>query len=305
VYCYVIAVLSTPWLILGAVGFLEVLFRTGHTLSELRSRYTAVVHLMSAARGAPDFYTLANNAARSESTEQAALIDERLEQAWLGHPHLTIVDNQTEFADKVRRALSAFSRVLHIPEPLEIERKYFVRTYTVPPVHVAVEIEQTYLIPDAIDTDRGLFVEERRLRKRTLDGVSTYFYTTKRDTGDLGVRIEKERQIELGEYERLIKQRNPSTATITKTRYCFPFGGRQLELDVFHGALTGLVLLEVELSNIDDSVVVPPEWDVIDVTGNKEFSNGKLSLKQSYNEVEFRREAVVPGYTDAIKEWLS
>jgi CYTH domain-containing protein/thymidylate kinase len=280
----------------GRNGFLEVLRRTGHTLPELRSRYTAVIHLMSAARGAPAFYTLANNSARSETPEQAALIDEKIEQAWLGHPHFTVVDNQTAFDDKVRRALAAFSRVLHMPEPLEVERKYFVTDYMIPENHVAVEIQQTYLTGTA---------EERRVRKRTLDGVSTYFYTTKRDTDTPGVRIETEHEVDLGRYEQLLTERDPHLQTIHKTRYCFAHAGRHLELDVFRGHLTGLVLVEAEIAHIDDPVNLPGHWNVIDVTGNKEFSNKRLAERQNYSLVEFRREAVVPGYTQAIKEWLS
>jgi hypothetical protein len=38
-------------------------------------RYHAVVHLVTAAIGAEKFYTLANNAARSESVEQVCILD--------------------------------------------------------------------------------------------------------------------------------------------------------------------------------------------------------------------------------------
>jgi CYTH domain-containing protein/predicted ATPase len=281
----------------GRAGFLEVLSRCGLNLQQLRNRYTAVVHLMSAARGAPEFYTLANNTARSETAEQAAALDVRLEQAWLGHPHFTVVDNSSEFSDKVRRALAAFSRVLHIPAPLEIERKFFVRSYTLPDVHVAVEIEQVYLKSTEQEP-------ERRVRKRTLDGVTSWFYTTKEATATPGVRVEKERQIELGEYERLLEEQDLSLKPIRKTRYCFLYEGRHLELDVFHGALQGLVLLEIELSAMSDTFSIPADWDAPEVTGNKFFSNKALAGRK-FDDVHFRREAFMPGYTEALQEWLS
>lgn len=56
------------------------------TEQKLYSRYDAVVHLMTVAIGAVEFYTLANNAARSETPEQAAAVDKRLREVWLGPP---------------------------------------------------------------------------------------------------------------------------------------------------------------------------------------------------------------------------
>lgn len=53
---------------------------------KLYSRYDAVVHLMTVAIGAVEFYTLANNTARSETPEQAAAVDKRLREVWPGHP---------------------------------------------------------------------------------------------------------------------------------------------------------------------------------------------------------------------------
>ena len=59
----------------------------------LRDSYDAVFHLVTAARGAEDAYTLSNNAARTESVEQACELDDKLTAAWTGHPHLRIIDN--------------------------------------------------------------------------------------------------------------------------------------------------------------------------------------------------------------------
>ena len=43
---------------------------------EVRDQYDAVFHMVSAAKGAKDAYTTANNAARTETPEQAALLDD-------------------------------------------------------------------------------------------------------------------------------------------------------------------------------------------------------------------------------------
>ncbi len=52
---------------------------------ELRDGYDAVFHLVTAAKGAEQFYTTANNTARTETVEEAAALDDKLISAWTGH----------------------------------------------------------------------------------------------------------------------------------------------------------------------------------------------------------------------------
>ena len=55
----------------------------------LVKRYDLVLHMVTAANGAVKYYTLENNAARSESVELAIEIDNRLQEAYHGaHNHL-------------------------------------------------------------------------------------------------------------------------------------------------------------------------------------------------------------------------
>jgi len=49
--------------------------------------------LSSAACGAEDYYTLDNNAARSEGLETARFLNQKTLEAWTGHPHFTVVAN--------------------------------------------------------------------------------------------------------------------------------------------------------------------------------------------------------------------
>ena len=71
----------------------------------LRDRYDAVFHLVTAAKGAEEAYTFANNAARYETVEQAVALDARIAAAWSGHAHLRIIDNSTAFEEKLERLL--------------------------------------------------------------------------------------------------------------------------------------------------------------------------------------------------------
>lgn len=50
--------------------------------------------MVTCADGAPEFYTSANNEARYESVDEAIELDKKLINAWVGHPHFSIIDNR-------------------------------------------------------------------------------------------------------------------------------------------------------------------------------------------------------------------
>ena len=95
---------------------------------ELRDQYDAVFHLVTAAKGAEEFYTTANNAARIETVEEAAAMDDKFIAAWTGHPHLRVIDNSTDFTDKMRRLIAEISSFLGEPAPFEIDPDLLIRT---------------------------------------------------------------------------------------------------------------------------------------------------------------------------------
>lgn len=58
-------------------------------------RYDLVLHMVSAADGAPEFYTLGNNESRYESDlKQARDLDKCTQLAWIGHPQFQIIENR-------------------------------------------------------------------------------------------------------------------------------------------------------------------------------------------------------------------
>ena len=75
--------------------------------SKLKNNYDMVLHLVTAANGKESFYTVENNSARLEQTiEEARQADERTLTAWLGHPNLKVIDNSTDFDNKVSRVIN-------------------------------------------------------------------------------------------------------------------------------------------------------------------------------------------------------
>jgi len=84
----------------------EVLQANSWTRAKFLARYDMVLHLVSAANGAENFYTLANNAARHETAEQARDLDQKMVHCWAGHPARHVVDNSTAFDQKLARTTS-------------------------------------------------------------------------------------------------------------------------------------------------------------------------------------------------------
>lgn len=78
------------------------------------TRYDAVIHMVTAASGAEEYYTLANNMARSEPSEAARLIDDKIQQAWREHRYFRVIDNSTDFAHKIDRTISEVLNFLGI-----------------------------------------------------------------------------------------------------------------------------------------------------------------------------------------------
>ena len=75
--------------------------------------------------------------------------------------------------------------------------------------------------------------------------------------------------------------------TVKKTRYCWrDSDGNLWEVDEFEDNLAGLIIAEIELDNISQSITIP-EWVGIELTGLKNWSNASLS-KTLLNAIELK-----------------
>lgn len=100
---------------MAAEEYQAVLDEEGWTWSNLRDRrYDSVIFMNTAADGAEEYYTLANNAARSESPAQARALDKKTLAAWIGHPYMSICPNikGKDFNYKVGLAIKAVQKTV-------------------------------------------------------------------------------------------------------------------------------------------------------------------------------------------------
>ncbi|MCD8196369.1 MAG: hypothetical protein LUE24_04275 [Lachnospiraceae bacterium] len=201
-------------------------------------------------------------------------MDDKLIAAWTGHPHLRIIDNATDFEDKMKRLLKEVASFLGEPEPLEIERKYLIEYPDIAwlesqPSCRRVEIIQTYLKSDDGD--------EVRVRQRGIDGSYVYYRTVKRRITGLK-RIEVERRLSKEEYLTALMDADTGRRQIRKTRYCLTWQNQYFEIDVFP-FWQDKAIVELELSEEDAKITFPEQLRVIkEVTEDEAYKNASLAL---------------------------
>ena len=182
---------------------------------ELLLRYKSVHHLVTAALGAPEFYTKKNNSARKETVEEAIVLDRRTLDSWVGANHVQVVDNSTGFDEKISRLLKGICSVLGTPIPLEIERKFIVKMplFAHGFVVVPADIEQVELRSDKEGS--------HRIRKRGSDGYYAYYETRKKNIRK-GVKHEDEHMIRPQDYAQLLKsEKDPDSDVVKKNPQLF------------------------------------------------------------------------------------
>ena len=255
----------------------DITARCGTSSNELRKRYDAVLHLVSAADGAEQYYTLATNSTRYEQANEEGLqiardLDKKVNRAWTGHPHLRVINNHDDFDAKLNRVIKEIGNVLGLPQTATEERVYIVELTGELPECIESEITQTYLVADP-DC-------EVRLRRRNWDGEVVNVHKTKKRISATEV-LETERQVSNALYESLLQQADPYRATIRKTRRSFIWKGQYFEIDSFHAPLDNLVMLQTKGVENGEEVKFPPFIKVIeDVTGNPQYYNYNIALRR-------------------------
>ena len=256
--------------------WLEITAMAGTNPNELLERYDAVLHLVSAADGAEQYYTTATNATRYEQANEEGLriareLDKKVIKAWTGHPHLRVINNHDDFENKLNRVLKEISKVVGLPQPVQEERIFRVEIIGEIPECSESEITQTYLVAEP-----GC---EVRLRRRVFSGgkVVNVHRSKKRisETED----IETERQIDNNLYEQMLQQADPYRVTIRKRRQSFIWKGQFFELDTFLSPSADLVMMETKGIAQQETINFPPFIKVLeDVTGNPRYLNYNIAL---------------------------
>ena len=252
------------------VMFAKLLKERGLSEIKVRDRYDAVFHLVTAAEGAEEYYTLANNKARSEPPEVARALDARTRNAWVGHSHLRVIDNTTSFEEKVNKLCAEVTATMGIPVPIEIERKFLIERPSVEFLESIGAVKQS-ILQTYLSSDDPLL--ERRVRQRGDGENFSYYYTEKKGVSEMG-RIETERKISEKEYLGFLMD---GEKFVRKDRHCFVHKSQYFELDVYP-QWQDKAILEIELTE-ETQIPQLPEWVNVkqEVTTDPQYKNYNLA----------------------------
>lgn len=146
----------------------------------------------------------------------------------------------------------------------EIERKFLVSGS-----YKHLSFRHTHIMQGYISTE-----PERSVRIR-IRGDKGYLTIKGKSTSNGLSRFEWEKEISVDEANQLMQLCLPSSV-IEKTRYEIRHDNHIIEVDEFKGLNEGLILAEIELTSIHDSVNLP-EWIGEEVTGDVRYYNSMLS----------------------------
>ena len=159
---------------------------------------------------------------------------------------------------------------------MEIERKFTIKKM---PENLSLfekkEMEQAYLCTGPVVRIRKSN-EEYILTYKSKQGIVLPEHATARWNEEVELPLTKD------SYEHLREKADGQV--ITKTRYLIPIENhRKIELDVFHGCLTGLIFAEVEFGSEEEAAAYQmPDWFLEDVTFDKRYSNAYMTRFTSY-----------------------
>ncbi|CAJ0949224.1 unnamed protein product, partial [Mesorhabditis belari] len=256
-------------------------------------RYNQICHLVTAADGAENFYTLSNNNTRKEGIDAAKKQDDLTRQVWIGHPYVDIIDNSNckSFDDKILKLIEVVCSRIGIPTGDRLhknskKRKWLVRSLDLLDFPKTEEFKVThdYLLSD----DPAIQI---RIRSRMQNNRTTYTITSRHFLN--GETVETRMKISEREYQRYLTMKDRSRATIHKQRRCFTYGNRYFNLDVYveplppaaHGPV---IILETYTTNEGDSTL-PPFLEISkEITGNPQYSMYELSKRPSVPSASFQ-----------------
>ncbi|PSN29005.1 TRPL translocation defect protein 14 [Blattella germanica] len=202
---------------------------------ELRdNRYNQIIHMVTAANGAEDFYTTEDHACRSEGMELARELDYNAAGAWVGHPYFDVVDNSTDFETKICRMISSVCLKLGIDTGDRLltnarKLKFLVRG-PLPPDSVFPPFQDFDVVHNYLQTNTPKM--QARLRKRGQKGHWSYIHTIRKPKIRNQV-VEVKTQLTHRDYMNMLAQRDDSHFTIYKKRRCFLVNNQYFQLDIY------------------------------------------------------------------------
>lgn len=253
------------------------------------NRYHQVVHMVTSAKGAEQFYSIEDHATRKEGLDEARERDTRAAEAWIGHPYVDIIDNSSDFETKINRLVScvAVKMGIDIGDRLKVNARKvkFVVNTPLPKDSLFPSFRDFEVVHHYLQTASRTM--QSRLRKRGRLGKWSYIHTIRKQVS--GQVIEVKTPLTHRDYTHLLDQQDPLHLTVNKIRRCFLYNNQYFQLDIYkepcHPRCRGLMLLET-YSTLSPQELMDrlPKFLNLDeeVTGDPAFSMFNLSLREEW-----------------------
>lgn len=240
--------------------------------TDLKEKYDLVIHLVTAARGAEEAYTIQNNQARTETIEEARELDRITLQAWNGHQNLKIVDNSCSFQEKIENVLEEVSIVLGDKTLIREQRKFLIDSTNINVDNLETFCSKSIIEQFYFQKDDSNY--EYRLRKKEIEKKEYYSLTIQEKLDGGKSKLIQEKRLSSDEFYNYLELYTPVNS-IKKTRYTFLYDKELLRLDLFE---EGLVLLEIEPISKTKEIIIPDGITVLkEVSNDNNYQNQELA----------------------------
>jgi hypothetical protein len=148
-------------------------------------------------------------------------------------------------------------------------------------------------VVDAVINRTGYVINKKSISLEKLDTLKTDLMVSPQVMEEFSDGIkpypiykETEKKITKDEYLYYLMEADTSLKKIRKDRYCFVYDNSYIEMDIYP-FWKDYAIVEVELTNKEELVSLPPEIKVIkEVTEDKRFKNSSLAKNNSFNVLE-------------------
>lgn len=150
---------------------------------------------------------------------------------------------------------------------MEIERKFLLNNL------VQQVILSNKLLPRQLTQ---YYVKVGGVEERYRQQDNLYFHTIKKRVDGGLQREEIETECTREDFEE--NKHHIVGNIVEKDRYVLPYGGYKIEIDIYRGALEGLIIGEVEFPTKEEAdAFIPPDFFGIEVTWDKRYKNHSLA----------------------------
>lgn len=253
-------------------------------------RYDLVLHMVTAADGAEEFYTTANNAQRRETVDEAKQMDKNTQQVWIDHFNLKVVDNQGDgFDAKLSKVFNLVSTHLDYHPSIHLTKKYilpngFDLSRLPKNINYTEYLEHTDYLTTEDPAD--LYFVKRRISK---EGVTFYSYNERHYAKDISQRRETKRIVNSNNYESFLRQKDANKHTLSKRLTVFIWNNAPFIIDEYYDHETEKVVTFIRYEEFLDSNIPLPTFIEIgdDISDVREYHVMHLA-ENARNPIDFR-----------------